>query len=152
MKESQVQKSFDKNLVVYSTTKGIQVHDLNRDETEVIGSDDKVLFNNFGVLKNTQIDIITTEMITSDNALINSKLNSKPILVASAVNAEEIYIFNDSSSSTTTSTPPVKKPPIILKSHLIQPKEISKLSYIRNLLRKQWKISSLCVRDHIIII
>lgn len=100
---------FDKNLVVYSTTKGIEVHDLNRDETEVIGSDDKVLFNNFGVLKNTQIDIITTEMITSDNALINSKLNSKPMLVASAVNAEEIYIFNDSSSSTTTSTPPVKK-------------------------------------------
>ncbi|RCK63335.1 Peptidyl-prolyl cis-trans isomerase 9 [Candida viswanathii] len=106
---------FDKNSVVYSTSTGIEVYDLDLQESDSIGSDDALEFHQFGILKNSKIGILTTEMITSDNAIINSKLSSKPILVSSVPNSSQIYIFSDVS---TADTPVAKKPANYTKATL----------------------------------
>ena len=98
---------FTKNLILYSTQKGIEVLDLTQEETEIIGSDEELGFIYFGILHNSHTGIITSEMITSNNAIINSKLNHRPILIASTLISNEVYIFGDSQS--TTINQPVKK-------------------------------------------
>ncbi|EGW32606.1 uncharacterized protein SPAPADRAFT_61670 [Spathaspora passalidarum NRRL Y-27907] len=86
----------DGNSILYSTKEEILAYDfIQQQEIANYGTNDNVKYNFVALASETQTTPISSEMITSKNSLVNSKLNKQQLLVATTANKLMVFDSED---------------------------------------------------------
>ncbi|CUM56490.1 uncharacterized protein AC631_05538 [Debaryomyces fabryi] len=86
--------------LLFGTLQGIKILSLQTNKViKILGTDDQLQlnlrFHQLLLSNKSSISNFSTEMLSSNNSILNSSLNKVPILISSAVNSDKIFLFNN---------------------------------------------------------
>ncbi|KAK6455388.1 uncharacterized protein RJT20DRAFT_145618 [Scheffersomyces xylosifermentans] len=90
-------------VLVYSSIVGIKIVSLQTyEEIKTLGTEDQdtlgIRFNQLVLLNNLNVDTISSEMLSSKNSIIQSKLARRPLIVTTAINSDKLFVFDNTKS------------------------------------------------------
>lgn len=94
------------NILIYSSLSGIKIVNLQTMKLiATLGQKDSVdlmlRFSKVLLLNKSSIQKFNSQMLASENSLIDSKLTRNPMIVATATNMNRLYVFSDKSDTVT---------------------------------------------------
>lgn len=87
-------------VLIYSSVQGIKILNLQNNKVlRVLGTEDQDLlnirFNQILVLNKLNISQVSGEALASNNRIVNSKMTKNPFILATAINSNKVFVFNN---------------------------------------------------------
>lgn len=105
-------------ILAYTGSRGIEFLDIeNGAVLKTLGEQDQrlqnIVFDKFVWCWASDMSGLSAEMLTSNNTLLNQKLEKNPVVVASAINTSRLYVFGQTGSKLTEQKSPKKPNPLV---------------------------------------
>lgn len=108
----------DTPILAYTAARGIEFLDIESGVVlKTLGEQDQkeknIVLDKFVWCSASDMSGLSAEMLTSNNILLNQKLEKNPVVVASATNTSRLFIFGQNGSNLTGSRSPIKPNPLV---------------------------------------
>ncbi|RLV87986.1 Peptidyl-prolyl cis-trans isomerase cyp15 [Meyerozyma sp. JA9] len=108
----------DTPILAYTAARGIEFLDIESGVVlKTLGEQDQkeknIVLDKFVWCSASDMSGLSAEILTSNNTLLNQKLEKNPVVVASATNTSRLFIFGQNGSNSTGSRSPIKPYPSV---------------------------------------